>query len=104
MATDACDRGEAGRLAAGRDGFLAPHHLAAAERLERLILRAQLMPRVTMSYNAARVGGRGGGNGVEEASDSAAAARQQLNMLARFDRAQHRHRLCLCKSQFGKCD
>lgn len=74
------------RLAAGRDGdtpFLLPHHLAAAERLERLIERSRIAPRVTMSYDAARVGGRSpSGNGTTEASDTAAAARQRLNRLA----------------------
>ena len=64
-------------------GFLGPHHLAAAERLERLILRAQLMPRVTMSYDPTSVGGGNrGANSVETGSDSAAAARQKLNRLA----------------------
>ena len=63
--------------------FLAPHHLAAADRLERLIQRSQISQRVTMSYDAANVGGRGGGaNGVETASDNAASARQRLNALA----------------------
>lgn len=75
------------RLAANREAdgqaFLAPHHLAAAERLERLILRSQVAQRVTMSYDPTRVGGsRGVSNGVETASDSAAAARQMLNRLA----------------------
>jgi len=65
------------------DAFLGPHHLAAAERLERLILRAQLMPRVTMSYNPVSAGGGNrGANSVETGSDSAAAARQKLNRLA----------------------
>ena len=75
------------RLAASRDGegqpFLLPHHLLAAAHLERLIERARLAPRVTMSYDPASVGGRGrSGNGVGEASDSAADARQKLNQLA----------------------
>lgn len=73
------------RLATGRDGtsFLAPHHLAAAERFERLVQRAQLTPRVTMSYSPTNVGGRGRqGNGVETASDSAADARLKLSRLA----------------------
>src|SRR5690554_2065860 len=60
------------RLAAKAPGggapFLGAHHLAAAERLERLILRSRIVPRVTMSYDAARVGGRDrSGNGVEAA-------------------------------------
>src|SRR4051794_37873666 len=67
------------RLAAGRDradpGFLAGHHLAAADRFERLIRRAQLVQRVTMSYDPARLGGRNGAaNGVESASEGAAQA------------------------------
>jgi hypothetical protein len=73
------------RLASGRDGptFLASHHLAAAERFERLVRRAQLSPRVTMSYDAGNVGGRGkSGNGVETATDSAADARLKLSRLA----------------------
>jgi hypothetical protein len=42
------------RLAAkGADGvaFLAPHQVAAGERLRRLVDRAHLPPRVTMSYS-----------------------------------------------------
>jgi hypothetical protein len=73
------------RLGTGRcdAAFLQSHHLAAAERLEHLIQRAQLLPRVTMSYDPARVGGRDrSGNAVESGTDSAAAARQQLNRLA----------------------
>lgn len=74
------------RLASSRDAgpaFLAPHHLAAAERFERLVRRAQLAPRVTMSYDPANVGGRNRpGNGVETASDGAADARLRLSQLA----------------------
>ena len=75
------------RLAAGRDragpAFLGPHHLAAADRFERLVRRAQLTPRVTMSYDPANVGGRGrSGNGVETASDGAADARLRLSRMA----------------------
>ncbi|WEK02818.1 MAG: DUF6456 domain-containing protein [Candidatus Devosia phytovorans] len=74
------------RLAMARGGepaFLAPHQLEAAQRLERLIRRAQVMQRVTMSYSPASVGTRNrSANGVETASDSAAAARQKLNQLA----------------------
>lgn len=65
--------------------FLLPHHLAAAERLERMISRALLTPRLTMSYDGASSGGRsrGAGNQAAEMSDTAAAARQKLNALAR---------------------
>ena len=76
------------RLGAGRDGdgrtFLQPHHLLAGNRLERLIQRAQLTPRVTMSYDPARAGGaRGAGNQAVEIADSASDARLRLNDLAR---------------------
>ena len=69
----------------GEDAFLGLHHLAAADRLERMIARARLSPRLTMSYDAARLGGsgKGRGNSVEEMSDTAAEARQKLNRLAK---------------------
>lgn len=68
------------RLAAS-PAYLSPHHLAAAETLEQLIRRAQLAPRVTMSYDLARIGATGG-NAVETASESAADARLRLSRLA----------------------
>jgi hypothetical protein len=65
---------------AGEPAFLDTHHLAAADRLERLIRRAQILGRVTMSYDPTRIGGGDrSGNGVADGSDSAADARQQLN-------------------------
>lgn len=74
------------RLAAGQgdEAFLQPHHLAAARRFEALVARAQMSPRVTMSYDPARIGGgrRGGGNPVADVSDTAAEARSRLNRLA----------------------
>lgn len=74
------------RLAATRDGaepFLLKHHLAAAERLERLIERSRITPRVTMSYDPASIGARvRSGNGATDVSDSAAGARQRLSQLA----------------------
>lgn len=73
------------RLAASKEAdgspFLAPHHVAAGNRLAQLVERSRLSPRVTMSYDASRIG-RSGGNGVGDASDSAADARQRLNRLA----------------------
>ncbi|UXN73482.1 DUF6456 domain-containing protein [Devosia sp. A8/3-2] len=73
------------RLAASKEAdgspFLAPHHVAAANRLAKLVERSRLSPRVTMSYDASRIG-RSGGNGVGDASDSAADARQRLNKMA----------------------
>lgn len=74
------------RLAAGRGAsdpaYLGPHHLAAAERFEQMVRRAQLAPRVTMSYDPTRLGGGGGHNGVESASQGAADARLRLSRLA----------------------
>lgn len=75
------------RMATSRKGeqaFLAAHHLAAADRFERMIARARLIPRLTMSYDSARAGEgrRGRANGVGEMSDTAAEARQKLNRLA----------------------
>lgn len=67
----------------GRDAYLQPHHLAAAQRLEALVERGRMTTRVTMSYDPTRVGARrGGGNATSDLSVSAAAARQQLNRLA----------------------
>ncbi|KRA55813.1 DUF6456 domain-containing protein [Devosia sp. Root635] len=79
---DALARLGASRVARG-PAFLGAHHLLAAERLEQLIRRAQLAPRVTMSYNPAAVGGGGrAANGVETASQGAADARLRLSRIA----------------------
>jgi len=71
-------------LAAGRSrtGFLGPHHGEAARRLAGIFERARLMQRVTMAYDAARIGGRGSMAGQADLADSAAAARARLNRLA----------------------
>lgn len=72
------------RLAAARDGaeaFLAPHQVEAARRFAGLCLRAQLAPRVTMSYDPARLG-RAAPGAVAELSDSAATARSRLQRWA----------------------
>jgi hypothetical protein len=73
-----------GRLAAGHSGetFLLPHHLEASRRLCRLLERAQVRQRVTMSYDPARAGGVGRPNGQADLADSAAEARRRLNQLA----------------------
>lgn len=68
----------------GADGgsFFLPHHVAAAERIEALSRRAQMLPRLTMSYEG-RLAGRGEGRGgASDLSDSAADARRKLNALA----------------------
>ena len=56
------------RLATAARGDAAPfldaHHVEAGERIRRLVERAQLQPRLTMSYDPARAAGtRGGGPG-----------------------------------------
>jgi hypothetical protein len=81
------DEGTLIRLAGTRDGdgaaFLQPHHLLAASRLERLIQKAQLAPRLTMSYDPGRTGEhRQAGSGSADIADSASDARQRLNQLA----------------------
>lgn len=65
------------RLGLGPAPFLAAHHLEAGERIRRLVERAQLQPRVTMSYSASHAAGsrRGGQNDI---SDMAAQARRTL--------------------------
>jgi hypothetical protein len=70
------------KLLAGREAFLDAHHVEAARRLARLFDQAMLRQRVTMSYDPARVGGRGSGTAQAELADSAADARKRLNCLA----------------------
>ncbi|WIY53644.1 DUF6456 domain-containing protein [Devosia sp. YIM 151766] len=90
MAESAARRGDPApeavlRLASngGGEPFLAPHHLEAARRLARLFNRARMMQRVTMSYDAARIGGRSERPRQGELADSAIEARRLLNALAR---------------------
>lgn len=74
------------RLAAKSDddggAFLLPHHVLAATRLGQLIERSRITPRLTMSYDVARVGGGPGSNQVADASDGAATARAKVNQIA----------------------
>jgi hypothetical protein len=62
--------------------FLAPHQVEAGERVRRLVQRAQLMPRVTMSYDPAHVSGSAGGPG--DIGDLAADARRALAAIPRL--------------------
>jgi hypothetical protein len=71
------------RLAAGPEAYLLAHHVEAGERLRRLVERARLGPRVTMSYDPARIGGGGHANIAGEISDTAVEARQKLDAIAR---------------------
>lgn len=73
------------RLALAADGaaaFLAPHQVAAGERLRKLVERAQLQPRLTMSYSAAHTASKGAGH-AGEIGDMAADARRALADLHR---------------------
>lgn len=71
-----------GRLAVAAAGerapFLARHQVEAGERFRRLFERAQLRTRVTMSYDASRVGRSGGGVASSDIGDMAADARRAL--------------------------
>ena len=73
------------RLAAGiggEAGYLQPHQLEAGERVRRLVERARLQPRLTMSYSGAHTAG-GSRRGAGEISDLAADARRSLDDLYR---------------------
>lgn len=56
--------------------FLARHHIEAGERFRRLFERAQLRSRLTMAYDASRIGRSGTTGG--DIADMAADARRQL--------------------------
>lgn len=64
------------RLATGASPFLDPHHVEVGERVRRLVERAQLQPRLTMTYSASRTAG--GTAHKNEISDLAADARRAL--------------------------
>lgn len=64
------------RLASGESPFLLRHHLEAGERVRILVERAQLLPRVTMTYSASRTAG--GQGHKADISDMAADARRAV--------------------------
>lgn len=66
----------------GAPPFLARHHVEAGERVRKLAERAQLQPRITMSYSAAHTAG-GGQNHAAEITDMAAEARKALREIPR---------------------
>jgi len=76
-----------GRLAVAGAGeqtpFLAPHQVAAGERVRRLVARAGLVPRLTTDYSAAGIAGRGSATGAPDIGDMAADARRRLSELHR---------------------
>lgn len=77
------NKAEKGASPGARADFLAPHHLEAAARFEALFRRAQLPPRLTMSYDPAHVGGRRRDDpGTTQIGDSAAEARLVLGRIA----------------------
>lgn len=75
------------RLAVAAAGESAPylerHQVEAGERVRRLAERAQLQPRVTMSYSGAHTAGRKGPGHAAEITDMAAEARAELSRLHR---------------------
>lgn len=75
------DESPLARLAAGADPFLARHQVEAGERVRKLCERANLQPRVTMSYSAAHTAGGKSVSPVAEITDLAADARRQLAAL-----------------------
>jgi hypothetical protein len=68
------------RLAAGANAFLLPHHIEAGERVRRLVERAQIQPRLTMTYSASRTAGRQAST-ASEITNMAADARRDLAKL-----------------------
>lgn len=64
------------------EAFLRPHQVEAGERLSRLVERAQLQPRLTMSYSAAHTASKGAGH-AGEIGGMAADARKALADLHR---------------------
>lgn len=72
------------RLAApsgSEPAFLERHHVEAGERVRKLVERARLSPRLTMSYTAAHLAGSKGVRHAGELSDMAADARKALARL-----------------------
>lgn len=68
--------------AAGGEAFLRRHQVEAGERFRRLVDRARLQPRLTMTYSAAHTAGRDA-RSAGEIGDMAADARRALNELLR---------------------
>lgn len=64
------------------EAFLRPHQIEAGERVRRLVERAQLQPRLTMSYSPTHMA-KGGPGHAGEIGDMAADARRALAELHR---------------------
>jgi len=79
------DESPLARLAVSRNGeepFLLAHQVEAGERMRRLVERARLSPRLTMSYDANRMPGGSGPSAANDLSDSAVDARRKLDAVA----------------------
>jgi hypothetical protein len=63
--------------------FLAPHQVEAGERVRRLVERAHLQPRVTMSYSATHTAGGKSPGHAADMTDMAAEARRALAEIPR---------------------
>lgn len=70
------------RLAAGTPPFLERHHVEAGERVRRLVERASIQPRMTMTYAASMTAGQRR-SGPGDISDMAADARKALDEVYR---------------------
>ncbi len=63
----------------GKPAFLLPRHLAAANRIHALVMRAQMIQRTTMSYDPGRIGGKKSDRVLAcDLADSAVDAKKQL--------------------------
>jgi hypothetical protein len=71
------------RLVVGDNAYLEPHHLEAAERVRKLVERAQLRPRTTMSYAGTPAGGGREGHRAADIPDMAIDARRVLDDIHR---------------------
>lgn len=73
------------RLAAatGGEAFLQPHHVETGERVRRLVDRARLQPRLTMTYSPSRAVGAVS-RGPADISDFAADARRDIAAIHRL--------------------
>ena len=71
------------RLASGDAAFLGRHHVEAGDRVRKLVERAQLQPRMTMTYSGSRTAGNRP-QAASDISDLAADARASLAELHRL--------------------
>ncbi|MEP7240813.1 MAG: DUF6456 domain-containing protein, partial [Devosia sp.] len=69
-----------GAATGGAEAFLDRHHVEAGERVRRLVERAGLQPRLTMTYSADRMVGSGA-RAPNDISDLAADARKELDRI-----------------------